>query len=169
MKRIVLIVVLFSIFLHGGIGITFPASAQDNPLDTPMSTLKDLQDLKDADAKAAAEAAKKAKSDAAKNLTPTSSSPFYTGGLYKNTDPSRYSIDGLVNIVLPGAAKWIAGFLGALAVIFLIWAGIQFLTADGEPEKISQAIKTAFYVIAGVLLMMFASALVYLFLTIFAP
>lgn len=100
--------------------------------------------------------------------TTTTIGNFYTGD-FRSQDPARYSLNGLINTVLPGAARWIAGFLGALAVLFLIWAGIQFLTAGGEPEKISQATKTAFYVIAGVLLVMFASALVFLFLTIFSP
>lgn len=100
--------------------------------------------------------------------TTTTIGNFYTGE-FQSDDPSRYSLDGLINTVLPGAARWIAGFLGAIAVLFLIWAGIQFLTAEGDPDKISQATKTAFYVIAGVLLVMFASALVYLFLTIFSP
>lgn len=100
--------------------------------------------------------------------TTTTIGNFYTGE-FQSKDPSRYSLNGLINVLLPGAARWIAGFLGAIAVLFLIWAGIQFLTAEGDPEKITQATKTAFYVIAGVLLVMFASALVFLFLTIFSP
>lgn len=94
--------------------------------------------------------------------------PFYTDKFFETTG-NEYSVDWLVGTFLPRAAQWIAGFLGALAVLFLIWAGIQFLTAEGDADKISQATKTAFYVIAGVLLVMFASAMVYLFLTIFAP
>lgn len=93
--------------------------------------------------------------------------PIFKGDLGK--DPSRYTIKGLTEVILPGVAKWVAAFLGALAVIFLIVAGIQFLMAGGEPEKITKAAKTAFYVIAGVLLVMFAYALVFLFLTIFSP
>lgn len=110
-------------------------------------------------------AAKKA-ADAATLIEATKN--FYTGPL-RDSGPNQYTLTNLTTKVLPAAAGWIASFLGAIAVLFLIWAGIQFLTAEGEPDKIAQATKTAFYVIAGVLLLMFASALVYLFLTIFAP
>lgn len=82
---------------------------------------------------------------------------------------SRYSYREIANTLLPSVATWLASALGALAVLFLIWAGIQFLTAEGDPEKIGAATKTALYVIAGVVLIMFAYAMVYLFLSIFTP
>lgn len=82
---------------------------------------------------------------------------------------SRYSYREIANTLLPSVATWLASALGALAVLFLIWAGIQFLTAEGDPEKIGAATKTALYVIAGVVLVMFAYAMVYLFLSIFTP
>ncbi len=36
-----------------------------------------------------------------------------------------------------------------IAVIVIIWAGIQFLTANGSPEKISTAKKALWYAIIG--------------------
>lgn len=82
---------------------------------------------------------------------------------------SRYSYREIATTLLPSVATWLASALGALAVLFLIWAGIQFLTAEGDPEKIGAATKTALYVIAGVVLVMFAYAMVYLFLSLFVP
>jgi len=98
--------------------------------------------------------------------------PIFYEGTAVSTDKAKYQLTGtgsLTETLLPGIASYIAGFLGAIAILFLIWAGIQFLTAEGEPDKIAQATKTAFYVIAGLLLVIFAYALVYLFLTVFAP
>ena len=102
---------------------------------------------------------------------------FYSGeysyGYNKNTgqwDVSKnYSISNLTSTILPGVAVWVASFLAAVAVLFLIVAGLQFLTAGGDPEQISKATRTAFYVLAGVLLVMFAYAIVYLFISIFTP
>lgn len=95
--------------------------------------------------------------------------PIFTGEILGEKSRSRYSIENIRDKLLPGIAKWGGGFIGAIAVLALIWAGIQFLTAGGDSEKLSQAAKTAFYVVAALLLMMFAYVLVYLFLTIFTP
>jgi len=118
----------------------------------------------------AADAVGEAGRSTAENLSaPPQPSDIYTGNFFNRSTDSRYTLQGVVDTLLPGVARWIAGFLAALGVIFLIYAGIQFLTAGGEEEKISEAIKTAVYVVAGLLLTMFAYALVYLFLTLFSP
>lgn len=96
-----------------------------------------------------------------------SSSDFYSGR-FRPKDPSAFSLKKITDQVLPNVAKWMTSFLAALAVIFLIVAGFQYLFSEGDPEKATQASKTAFYVIIGVMLSMFAYALVYLFLTIFS-
>jgi len=92
-----------------------------------------------------------------------------TNGVFDIGKRTRYTLTGIVNTLLPGVATWIAGFLAALGVIFLIYAGILFLTAGGEEDKITEATKTAVYVVVGLFLTMFAYALVYLFLTLFSP
>lgn len=104
-------------------------------------------------------------------VTPPTSTPgtsIYSGRFSENRQ-GRYSFSNVVNNLLPQAARWIAGFLAALGVLFLIYAGFQYITAEGEPDKIAQASKTALYVIAGLLLSMFAYAIVYLILTFFTP
>jgi|SRR5690606_14364365 len=93
----------------------------------------------------------------------------YSGAFFRTDESDRYKLQGVIEVLLPGLARWIAGFLAALAVIFLIYAGILFLTAGGEEEKISEAIKTAVYALLGLILTMFAYVLVYLFLTLFNP
>ena len=96
--------------------------------------------------------------------------PIFTGmGNENNQRANRYTLANIRDNLLPALARWGGGFIGAIAVLALIWAGVRFLTAGGDSEKIAQAGKTAFYVIAALLLMMFAYVLVYLFLTIFTP
>lgn len=82
---------------------------------------------------------------------------------------AKFDVKNLADSVLPDIATWVASFLAGLAVVFLIVAGIQYLTAGGEEEKITKATKTAFYVLAGVLLVMFAYAIVYLFISLLTP
>lgn len=46
-------------------------------------------------------------------------------------------------------------FLG-LVILTFIWAGILYLTAQGEPSKISQANKAVIYAIVGIIVAIFA-------------
>ncbi len=95
---------------------------------------------------------------------------IYTGDLLgEESSAGRYSLINIRDNLLPGLARWIGGFLGALAVLALIWSGVLFLTAGGDADSISKAAKSAFYTLAALLLMMFGYVMVYLFLTIFTP
>lgn len=48
-----------------------------------------------------------------------------------------------------------------IASIFILWGAFQFLTSQGEMEKIKKAKRTIFYAIAGLILMIFASGIGY--------
>ena len=61
--------------------------------------------------------------------------PTFYSGTFKS-DREMFSKSKLTTDFLPKVARWIAGFLAGIAVLFLIVAGIQFLTAGGDPEKI---------------------------------
>ncbi|GEM_PF-4477396 len=122
---------------------------------------------KDAD-KAAAEKA------TADDASVKSTLNFYSG-TFSNKDksgnptgPQKYSINNVANSLIPSVATWITSFLGALAVLSLFYSGYEFLTAGGDAEKVSHAAKSAYYVALGLVLMMFAYAIVYLLLTIFS-
>ncbi|MDP2691018.1 MAG: hypothetical protein Q8O95_01270 [bacterium] len=97
----------------------------------------------------------------AQTAPPITGTEFQFGG--------NITLSSFISDILPSIANWMAGFLAAIAVLVLIYAGIQYLTAEGEPEKISAATKTAFYTLGGLLLLMFGYAIVYLFLSIFTP
>jgi hypothetical protein len=94
---------------------------------------------------------------------------FYSSELSKKVDSKLFTKQGVTERLLPKLANWITGFLAAISVLFLMYAGYEYMTAGGEEEKLTHARNTALYVIAGVILMMFAYALVYLFLTLFTP
>lgn len=109
---------------------------------------------------------KKAKAD--KDIQDASRN-FYSGKLSNKDQQALFSKEGITKTLLPRLATWITGFLAAISVLFLMYAGYEYMTAGGEEEKLTHARNTALYTILGVVLMMFAYALVYLFLTLFTP
>lgn len=94
-------------------------------------------------------------------------SSFYSGIFSKNQD--RVTLDSLTSTVIPRFATYFASFLAGIAVLLLMYAGIQFMTAGGDPDKVSQATKTATFTLLGIVVAMFAYAIVYLFISIFTP
>lgn len=47
-----------------------------------------------------------------------------------------------------------------IAVILIIWIGIQFMTAQGNPEKINKAKKALFWVIIGLAIILIGNGFV---------
>lgn len=155
MKKILILFLLLTFF-----GYVFHSIPNSFATKDATEIIKQLE----ADAKAKADAdaaAKKAIKDATRN--------FYSSELGNKIDKSLFTKDGVSGKLLPKLATWITGFLAAIAVLFLMYAGYEYMTAGGEEEKLTHARNTALYTILGVVLMMFAYALVYLFLTLFTP
>ncbi len=50
--------------------------------------------------------------------------------------------------------------VGAVAVIFIIIAGIQYITSAGNPERAKRAKDTILYAIIGLVVALFATAIV---------
>jgi hypothetical protein len=44
---------------------------------------------------------------------------------------------------------WLAGLAGALFMLFLIWGGIEWMTAGGSPERVKSGQKKIIYAIFG--------------------
>jgi hypothetical protein len=51
-------------------------------------------------------------------------------------------------------------FIGALALIFVIWGGIQYVTSGGDAEKTTKARNTLLYAIIGVVVVVLAYGIV---------
>lgn len=52
--------------------------------------------------------------------------------------------------VLPGIRNWVAGIVGILGVIMILWGAISYMTAGGDEEKVGKAKKTIVYGIIGI-------------------
>ncbi len=67
---------------------------------------------------------------------------------------------GLLDKLLPSITRTIIALAGALAVLFMIYGGIQILTAYGKPDKIEAAKKTITWAIAGLLIAILSYSIV---------
>lgn len=58
------------------------------------------------------------------------------------------TITNIFNVVLAAA--------GVIAVVVIIWAGIQFMIARGDPEKIKTARNSILYSVIGLIIVIFS-------------
>jgi amino acid transporter len=81
-------------------------------------------------------------------------------------DPNRDRPDALTNAnadtdlrsLILRAINFILGFIGILAVIMLIWGGIQYIVSQGD--DVSKANKTILYAIVGIIIILFSFAII---------
>lgn len=66
------------------------------------------------------------------------------------------SLQGLVNVI----ENFIWIIFGAIAVVMFVIAGIYFLTAGGEPEKIQKARSAFIWGVAGVVVAIIAYSII---------
>lgn len=66
----------------------------------------------------------------------------------------------LTKLLLPNIARTITGLAITLSVLFIIFGAMQFLTAYGNDEKLSNAKKTITFALAGLVLSLLAFAIV---------
>lgn len=52
------------------------------------------------------------------------------------------------------------GFIGALAVLIIVIAGLRFILANGDPQTISQARNTIIYAAVGLIIAVSAEAII---------
>ncbi len=61
----------------------------------------------------------------------------------------------VVNII-----QWVLGFLGLIAVIFILYGGFLWLTSGGNEDKIAKAKKTITAAVVGLIVVLLAWAIV---------
>ena len=61
----------------------------------------------------------------------------------------------VVNII-----QWVLGFLGLIAVIFILYGGFVWMTASGNEEKVSKAKKVITAAVIGLIVVLLAWAIV---------
>ena len=54
-------------------------------------------------------------------------------------------------------SNWVFAIFLAISVIFLVWGAFEFVTSEGNPEKISSAKKRLLYAIIGIALALLAN------------
>ncbi|HRY91006.1 MAG TPA: hypothetical protein P5229_01540 [Candidatus Gracilibacteria bacterium] len=62
--------------------------------------------------------------------------------------------------LIPAVTRTVIAMAGMLAVLFIIYGGIQILTAYGKTEKIESAKKTITWAIAGLIISLLSYAIV---------
>lgn len=70
-----------------------------------------------------------------------------------NCDPSGGNIVSTIII-------WAYIIIGLVAVIIIIFAGVQYITSEGEPEKTKRAQATITYTIIGLIIATAAAAII---------
>ena len=69
------------------------------------------------------------------------------------------STGDLVDIIL-GLVNWVAWFVALVAVLFGLYAGILFITAGGDDEKLTKAKNILLYSIVGIVVAILAFSIV---------
>lgn len=62
--------------------------------------------------------------------------------------------------VLGNIFNVVLALAGAIAVAFIVWAGIQYVLSRGEPAKIKQAKDTILYALIGIVVVMLSFVIV---------
>lgn len=69
---------------------------------------------------------------------------------------------GVLNVYVSLIYRWVAGIIGVVAVLIIIVSGLQIITAQGESSAIEEGKKRIIQSIGGIVLLFFASGLLYM-------
>lgn len=89
------------------------------------------------------------------SLLPTSALA-YTAPKVEIKDPNSTDVATLIGKVI----TWVLGLVGAIAVLFIIYAGILYVTSSGNKERIEQAKQTLTYAVIGLVVIVLAGVIV---------
>ncbi|TAK89088.1 hypothetical protein EPO04_03235 [Patescibacteria group bacterium] len=68
------------------------------------------------------------------------------------SNPPKFDNIDVFGILLANAIQLITTLCGVVAVIIVTWAGIQYITSQGDPRKVSEAKNTITYAVLGLIL-----------------
>ena len=60
------------------------------------------------------------------------------------------------NTLVTGAIQWVVGVVGFVALIFVVYGGIAYITSTGEPGKLQKAKQTILYALIGLVIVALA-------------
>ena len=74
-------------------------------------------------------------------------------------DYSNFTVDNIIAI-FDGLVCWLSSIAGSLIIIFIIIAGIRYMAAGGNSEKVEDAKKNLRWVLIGVLVILGANVII---------
>jgi len=80
----------------------------------------------------------------------------YTAPSVTIKDPESTDIKVILNDVI----GWILLLVGGIAVLFLVWGGIQYVVSAGNKDKAETAKKTITYAVVGLIIIVLAEVIV---------
>jgi hypothetical protein len=80
----------------------------------------------------------------------------YTAPPVEIKDPNSTDVKMILNSVI----EWILVLVGGIAVLFLVWGGIQYVTSAGNKDKAELAKKTITYAVIGIIIIVLAEVIV---------
>ena len=80
--------------------------------------------------------------------------------------PQPDNVPGDFNQSIKNTTDWILGFVGMIAVLMLIWGGINYLTSAGDEDKARTGKKTITYALIGMVVAGIAYAIVDVIITV---
>ena len=84
----------------------------------------------------------------------------------KWTSPSKPSgVPSEFDSAVLNATNWILGFVGMIAVLMIIWGGVNYLASAGDEEKAKTGKKTLSYAVIGLVIAGIAYAVVNVIVT----
>ena len=63
---------------------------------------------------------------------------------------------------------WILSFTGLIAILFIVYSGIQYITSAGNPDQIGNAKKTLTYAVIGLIVVILSYSIVKLTVNTFS-
>ncbi len=74
------------------------------------------------------------------------------------------STNGLSSIgdIVLNLTRWVLGFGGAIAILFIIWGGLQYVTAAGNEKQADAAKQTLTYAVIGLIVILLSTVIVVL-------
>lgn len=87
-------------------------------------------------------------------------------GFSMTNPPAGISNTSLAGIII-NVTDWVLGFITIVAVLMLIWGGIQYLTAAGDEGAVEKAKHTITYAVLGLIVVGIAYAIVQVVVMVF--
>lgn len=87
-------------------------------------------------------------------------------GMLNPTDRPTDVVDTEFRTAVQGFMNYFLGFLGLIAVIFVIYAGILMVTAQGEEDQVEKGKKILIWAAAGIIIVLLSYTMVRMILTV---